>query len=152
PGTQNVVNPNLFLTVFIPDPQKIVKDLTDNSGTKGSTPHGHSFEVLGAIQQVVPGAGARALTNKVTMNFAQSFANYNNNNVPKGFRPGPSAVWLMFDQDDPGTNLILDDQDNHGKAGGNVVYCDGHAAWVQRSDWRRQYNITRDGNLADPMP
>lgn len=150
PGTQNVVNPNLMLTVFNPNANKIIKDLDDNSGSKGIK-HGHSFEVLGAIQQVTPGTGARSITNKVTMNFAQSFENYNNKNA-LGLRPGPSGIWLLFDQDDPGTNLVLDDQDNHGKSGGNVVYCDGHAAWVKRQDWRRQYNITRDGNLADPMP
>ena len=151
PGTQNVVDPSIQITVFNPTANKILKDLTDNSGTKGDTPHGHSFEVLGAIQQVTPGAGARALTNKVTVNFVQSFVNYNNQNA-LGLHPGPSRVWIMFDQDDPGTNLVLDDKDNHGRAGGNVVYCDGHANWLKRENWRREYNITRDGNLADPMP
>jgi prepilin-type processing-associated H-X9-DG protein len=152
PGTQNVVEPSPLITGFdLTGAHKFVKDLTDNSRTKGSTPHGHSFEVLGAIQHVVPG-GARSITNKVTLNFVQSFANYNNPSVPSGFRPGPSKVWLLFDQDDPGTNLILDDQDNHGKWGGNVVYCDGHANWLKRENWRQEYNITRDGNLADPMP
>jgi prepilin-type N-terminal cleavage/methylation domain-containing protein/prepilin-type processing-associated H-X9-DG protein len=151
PGTQNIVNPNQLITAFAPYQIKIIKDLTDNSGSKGAV-HGHSFEVLGSIQHVVPGAGARSLTNKVTLDYVQSFANYHNSAVENGFRPGPSRVWLMFDQDDPGTNLQLDPADNHGRFGGNVVYCDGHAAWVQRRDWEAQYAITRDTTLADFPP
>ncbi len=151
PGTQNIVNPYLFVIVFTTPPSKVIKDLTDNSGSKGAV-HGHSFEVLGSIQHVVPGGGARSITNKVTLDYVQSFANYNNSRVPLGYRPGPSGVWLLFDQDDPGTNLELDAADNHGKFGGNVVYCDGHSAWLQRRDWRYQYSITRDGTFADFPP
>ncbi len=151
PGTQNIVNPNLFLTVFTPNANKVIKDLTDNSASKGAV-HGHSFEVLGSIQHVVPGAGARAITNKVTLDYVQSFVNYHNTRVSPEFRPGPSRVWLLFDQDDPGTNLELDPADNHGRYGGNVLYCDGHAAWVTRKDWEFQYAITRDTTLSDFPP
>jgi prepilin-type N-terminal cleavage/methylation domain-containing protein/prepilin-type processing-associated H-X9-DG protein len=152
PGTQNVIDPNIQIIGFnLTGAHKYLKHLTDNSKTKGDTPPGHSFEVLGAIQHVLPG-GVRDTTNKVTADFAQMFANYHNNRVENGFRPGPSRIWLMFDQDDPGTNLLLDAADNHGKAGGNVVYCDGHAAWVTRRDWRAQYSMTRDGSFADFPP
>jgi prepilin-type N-terminal cleavage/methylation domain-containing protein/prepilin-type processing-associated H-X9-DG protein len=151
PGTQNIVDPNASLTVFNPNAIKIIKDLVNNSGSKGPV-HGHSFEVLGSIQHVVPGGGARSITNKVTLNYVQSFANYHNSRVEDGFRPGPSRVWLLFDQDDPGINLELDPADNHGRFGGNVLYCDGHASWVNRKDWEFQYAISRDTTLQDFPP
>jgi prepilin-type processing-associated H-X9-DG protein len=67
--------------------------------------------------------------------------------------PGPSGFWLMFDSDEAGKNNEIDDADNHGARGANAMYCDGHAAYVNRRSWRDQWNITRDANLSpDPLP
>jgi prepilin-type N-terminal cleavage/methylation domain-containing protein/prepilin-type processing-associated H-X9-DG protein len=53
----------------------------------------------------------------------------------------PSAMWLIYDGDDavayPAGKVSNDNYpdfiDNHGAAGGNVVFCDGHAEWVQQN-------------------
>jgi prepilin-type processing-associated H-X9-DG protein len=63
-----------------------------------------------------------------------------------GLRPGPSGIWLIYDSDNGGINVEPDAADAHGAEGSNVAYCDGHAAWVRRSQWRWQWNITRDDN------
>jgi prepilin-type N-terminal cleavage/methylation domain-containing protein/prepilin-type processing-associated H-X9-DG protein len=55
---------------------------------------------------------------------------------------GPSDVWILYDCDnrvsaDP-TRLndnYPDKGDNHGTAGGNVVFCDGHAQWVAQKNY-----------------
>ena len=60
--------------------------------------------------------------------------------------PGPTAFWLYFDSDDAGTNLEWNKKDNHGDAGGNVAYADGHAAWVPNKKHNFEWNRTRDLN------
>jgi len=136
-SSRNQVNPTKTLT-DLNTGKKVLKDLQNNAPNKNAT-NGHSYETLGEIRG-----------SKVTQKFLQSYT-LQYHSTYKG-KPGPSAVWFFFDADDSPANNALDDADNHGKEGGNVAYCDGHAAWVKRKDWRRQWNITRDGNLADPMP
>jgi len=50
--------------------------------------------------------------------------------------PGPSQTWLTLDGDNkfnPANkyNNYPDAGDNHGAAGGNANFCDGHAEWVR---------------------
>ena len=94
--------------------------------------NGHSFEILGSIRD-----------NKVTENLLQA---YTLQAFPGmiGMKPGPSAYWLFHDQDDAGQNIIWDGTDNHGAAGGNVAYGDGHAAWVTTKKRIVEWQITRD--------
>lgn len=139
-STRNQVNPNITEV----DPytlQRILTDLKNNAPNKNAT-NGHSYEVLGEIR-----------SNKLTQAFIQShvLTQTSDPNI-KGIKPGSHNIWIFFDSDDSPTNTELDQGDNHGREGGNVAYCDGHAAWVKRKDWRRQWNITRDTSLADPMP
>jgi len=138
PGTKNKVNPTNYSSLL--DGQKGLTDLLNNAKNGRDGSNGISYEVLGTVQAV----------DRVTINFCQSYEDVNNPKF-KG-RPGPTRFWLLFDSDDAGINVEIDEADNHGRWGGNVVYCDGHAAWVQRRDWRTQYNITRDSNLPDLSP
>ena len=146
PSTANSVDPSILVN----DPvtgEKIVRDLMDTATDKKST-NGISYEVLGEVRD-----------NKVTQGWCLAYALQYNNKL-LGFRPGPSGFWLFHDSDNgpdkngdvtKGNNQ-LDASDNHGIEGGNAAYCDGHANWVTRRKWRWEWNITRDANLADPMP
>lgn len=142
PATKNQVNAaNTLLDACTGQP--VLRDLTNNAAGKNAL-NGHSYETLGAIT-------TQGVTNKVTERFLNDYRLSPGSAMP-GLRPGPAQVWLYFDSDDAGNNNEPDDPDAHGKAGANVAYADGHASWVRRSDWRRQWNITRNANLQDPLP
>jgi prepilin-type N-terminal cleavage/methylation domain-containing protein/prepilin-type processing-associated H-X9-DG protein len=137
PNTKNNVRKNTILDPG-PPPETLIRDLMQNAKSpvygKDAT-NGHSYEVLGSITQ-------NSVTNKVTQNFAQNMVALRSS--LKGSRPGPTRLWLLFESDNGGTNLEWDEQDNHGTAGGNVLYCDGHAGWMPNSKRDAEYRITRD--------
>lgn len=142
PSTKNNVRRD---TVFdLASQLTLVRDLRDNaqSPTPGkNATNGHSFEVLGSITQ-------NGITSKVTQQFALSMVALRS--ALAGSKPGPSRLWLMFDSDDGGTNLKWESADNHGSAGGNIVYCDGHSGWLPSAKRDYEYSITRD--TASPSP
>jgi len=60
-------------------------------------------------------------------------SNYPFNRGYTGSRAGPSRACLFLDEDDGysgSRNNIPDPIDNHGAAGGNVSFCDGHAEFI----------------------
>ncbi len=69
---------------------------------------------------------------------------------------GPCDIWIIYDADDqgflPGGGLdpnrkndnYPDPGDNHGAAGGNVVFCDGHADWVAQRNYMRSFILGTD--------
>ena len=138
PSTRNLVNPNHTMLNLILGQKQIV-DLINTAANREAT-NGTSYEVLGEVR-----------TNKVTQQFLNSYRLQYNTKL-MGTVPGPTAFWIFFDSDNGGQNNWIDEPDNHGADGGNVAYCDGHARWVKRSQWRWEWNITRDANLADPGP
>lgn len=142
PSTRNNVNPNLT-ALYGDNFQKYFVELSRTAVNKDATT-GHSYEVLGNIRVATTGL-PQIVRPKVTEGFLQSHTlKFNSKAI--GLRPGPTAIWLIFDSDNGGFNTEPDAADCHGRDGGNVAYCDGHAAWVPRADWRRQWNITRDDN------
>jgi prepilin-type processing-associated H-X9-DG protein len=142
PDTRNYVNPNLT-ALYGDNFQKYLVDLSKTATDKNAT-NGHSYEVLGNIR--VSSTGNPLVDRpKVTESFLNGHVlNYYAKAL--GQKPGPPGIWLIYDSDNGGINVEPDDADAHGKDGSNVAYCDGHAAWVKRSEWRRQWNITRDDN------
>jgi prepilin-type processing-associated H-X9-DG protein len=61
-----------------------------------------------------------------------------------GQRGGPSDLFILYDADDKDYTLTdparrnedyPDEGDNHGKEGANLIFCDGHAAWVTQKNY-----------------
>ena len=109
-----------------------VTALGGRDGTNGT-----SYEVLSEIGNNT----ANRLTQNLVLTYTlQTF-------TPLiGTRPGPSAFWVFFDSDNAGTNVEWDKLDNHREGGGNVAYCDGHAAWLPNKKHHFEWNRTRDLN------
>jgi len=137
PATQNNIRTNVTsVTLYGGEKRQVIQDLLNNAGGKTGT-NGHSFEVLGDL-------GGK----KVTQQFVDGFT-LKSYRPLMGTKPGPSAMWLFHDTDDPGKNAVWDATDNHGADGGNAAYCDGHAKWVTSRQRLTEWQITRD--LANPV-
>jgi prepilin-type N-terminal cleavage/methylation domain-containing protein/prepilin-type processing-associated H-X9-DG protein len=74
----------------------------------------------------------------------------------KGAIAGPTRVWLILDADEkysesPEVHQNYPDKiDNHGDAGGNVQFCDGHAEWVPRNKYLFSFEMSQDENRTAP--
>lgn len=88
------------------------------------------------------------------LNNIQAYEKYHNAFGQKGMRPGPSRYWLLVDNYWRGGALAYPDAgDNHGAAGVNVSYCDGHVAWLARRDFLRAYELdTDEGRTSEALP
>ena len=72
----------------------------------------------------------------------------------QGTQPGPSQIFLMTDGDDTAAQKDInnwpDAVDNHGIAGANFTFCDGHAEFVSRSRYLHVWNVCHDSNRTSP--
>ncbi len=142
PSTKNLIDPNQTAKYGPGDlaaNQLYYKELAKAAGDKDGL-KGHSYEVKGNIQTPT---GRRKLTQNFVLEY--TITTYNHPQY-KNTRPGPSGIWFINDNDDGAINSEPDEKDAHGKEGSNFAYCDGHAAWVARSRWRVNYNISRNSN------
>ncbi len=66
----------------------------------------------------------------------------------KGRAVGPSEIWLYSDADSTPltTAFYPDSYNNHGTAGANVAFVDGHVVFVKRADYVLAYEISEDNN------
>lgn len=147
PATQNSISvSNLVLThdcgsktVLV----TVIRGLLDNARNGRAAGEGHSYEVRGTIQDLKK-------TQKLVLSYALQ-------NLPswEGTVPGPARIWLFHDADDtasaPGSvNNYPDAADNHGAAGANVAFCDGHAEWIKQRDFLLSWNISQDTKRTSP--
>ncbi len=149
PSLKNFVCPTTLNTVTnemvtYASGRQYVKDLLDNCPYGRKAGRGISYEVDGAM---VSGSTTRKKSEKAIASFVlvNNFAN-------RGMKPGPTRIQLIHDADDefaslPGSlNNTPDPTDNHGAAGQNVIYCDGHAAWLSAKNFINDYNVSNDDN------
>jgi prepilin-type N-terminal cleavage/methylation domain-containing protein/prepilin-type processing-associated H-X9-DG protein len=68
-----------------------------------------------------------------------------------GQRIGPSDIFIIYDADDAvvgdptrKNDNYPDPGDNHGSAGANMTFCDGHAQWVPQKFYMRTYILGCD--------
>ena len=125
----------------------LVCDLTNNCPRGRLAGRGYSYEIFGAMSNATGGQkkSEKAINNyKLTVNYPN-----------RGMKPGPTRVWLFMDADDThadgsGINNYPDPTDNHGSAGENVMFCDGHAEWVTLRQFLNSFNISFDENRNSP--
>jgi prepilin-type N-terminal cleavage/methylation domain-containing protein/prepilin-type processing-associated H-X9-DG protein len=136
---------------YIPDLEDIAEDgAAYDASTK--TGAGTSYEVSGFLNGNNSTAATATWTPNVrkTQNVAASYVYQNLLSYSvmgkiltfnlRGQKASPSSMWLIYDGDDAiaypagkvSNNDYPDFIDNHGADGGNVIFCDGHAEWVQR--------------------
>ena len=122
-----------------------VHDLKNTATDKNST-NGMSYELFGAI---VTGADKNDNTqaHKITEQFINTYSLDGPKNVAAGrggFIPGASQVWIFLDSDNADVNNQIDPTDNH-SVGGNIGYCDGHAAWIKAgTNYAQLFQVSRD--------
>jgi prepilin-type N-terminal cleavage/methylation domain-containing protein/prepilin-type processing-associated H-X9-DG protein len=144
PSTQNYIrSPDSNVVVYSTVRQRDVhKDLLQTALGAGYRP-GTSYEVFGFMNFDV----------RKTQTTCRTYAHQNNAYGLKGTIPGPTRIWLILDSDIgfQGTiNNYPDKVDNHGDAGGNVLFCDGHASWVKRNTYSYSYEMAQDENRFGP--
>jgi prepilin-type N-terminal cleavage/methylation domain-containing protein len=127
-----------------------IKSLIENAHGKDD-PYGHSYEVAGFFcgqnGTTVDSASNVRKTEKSALNHVYSTPQGGTKYNFIGQTASPSDVWLIYDEDDAANGGdkydvsnrpnedFPDAGDNHGADGGNVVFGDGHAAWVPRKQF-----------------
>lgn len=147
PATRNSINADLF----IPHTNEFtgLKELRDLRDFAVSKKHpGHSYENFGWW---------RSPQEKKTENRVSSRQHTHDTFGLKGTIPGPSQTWLMVDCDDehpPGPpdnyNDYPDPINNHGAAGANANFADGHAEWIPRARFIYTYERSQDEGRTKP--
>jgi prepilin-type N-terminal cleavage/methylation domain-containing protein/prepilin-type processing-associated H-X9-DG protein len=125
-------------------------DLVNNAVGKNATV-GHSYEVSGFlngyIQNFATGTAIRKTQNVISSYTAKM---QQPPYIIAGERLAPVDMWITYDADDaaaagdPNYSSLKngdypDAGDNHGAAGGNVAFCDGHAEWVAQKNYLRSF-------------
>ena len=143
PATQNIVSNAPKLTLA--SGRVLICDLTNNC-PNGRIGRGTSYEVFGIMSNNTLQKKTQQAIDSFTLvvNFAERHT-----------KPGPTRVWLITDSDDKhadgsGINNYPDPTDNHGAAGDNILYCDGHAEWLPAKLYLDAYNVSFDENRINP--
>jgi prepilin-type processing-associated H-X9-DG protein len=129
-----------------------VTDLTANAGGKDQ-PYGSSYEISGYLNSYLVGGLNFTTFKRKTQNTCGAYTT-TITELPyttAGQRIGPSDILIIYDADDryandPGrqNDNYPDRGDNHGTAGANFVFCDGHAQWVAQKNYMRTFIVGTD--------
>lgn len=164
PSTANSIRPNVYYAASLTEygERNVLQDL-HQPAADASQPYGHSYEVFGWYSGLCVFPDGTVIDGSIL----------GDSNVQRGVRPGepgyttsaatnsevkrmgrlrsPTTTILILDSDqDPGDgskgmNNWPDARNNHGTAGVNMGFGDGHAEWVPRGPglidtYMRSYN------------
>jgi prepilin-type processing-associated H-X9-DG protein len=151
PSTRNSVRTNIVRSELTGETG--LADLFKLANTKGKG-YGSSYHGFGTIgakvetYEDIPYFGTTRTINGVrkSLNNINGYTKYHAAFGLKGTHPGPSNFWIILDNTYPGQAFYPDGGDNHGSAGGNVGFCDGHVEWVKASAYVYRYELSQDEN------
>jgi prepilin-type N-terminal cleavage/methylation domain-containing protein/prepilin-type processing-associated H-X9-DG protein len=128
-----------------------VIDLIQNAGGR-EQPFGSSYEVSGYLNSYL-NTGNNFNNKRKTQGVCAGYVT-KITELPyssAGQYIGPADIWIIYDADDrfaSDPNRLNDNYpdrgDNHGTAGANVVFCDGHAQWIKQRDYLRSFILGTD--------
>jgi len=149
PSTQNFIRTNTGVYPVTGD--EGLEDLFRNAGASTHL-HGHSYFVYGLMgwqtdrSVSIPFRGGT--TNipfvRKTLDTVNTYRHYHDAFGLKGTAAGPARIWLILDQSNQQNRNYPDAKDNHGAAGGNVLFCDGHVEWIPQSKYVFGYEMSQD--------
>ncbi len=148
PTTRHAVRPDQWQNKPPPNSsERVLVDLVTLAPYSPPDSNGLGYEVMGCL------TGSGVTQFKKT---EQLVASHVIKNSPQwlGVKQSPSAVFLMSDADrgsvepvvfaQPNNSNFPDAEDNHGKDGGNMNFCDGHAEFVKRVKWLDVWDLSQD--------
>jgi len=150
PSTQNYIRTNIS--------SGKVRDLLRTAPNKGFV-YGSSYEIFGWYH-FYDAPAARPHLQK-TLQSVTSHAHDKNAFGLKGTIAGPSQTWIFLDADQPNADHpevpgrgenYPNSWDNHGDAGENVAFCDGHAEWVSQKTFIYKYELSEDSGRTEIWP
>ncbi|MEI7533310.1 MAG: prepilin-type N-terminal cleavage/methylation domain-containing protein [Verrucomicrobiae bacterium] len=134
--------------------------LSSNARSRDAVTNLHSYAMFGMY-----GIGGTYVKNVKTINLVSRYAQQNLHPtwpIPKGTVAGPINTMIFSDQDvkdatgaDPTRKYsnYPEAGDNHGAAGNNVAYCDGHAEFVTQKKYPYMFQLSEDQTDAGyPVP
>ena len=137
-------------------------DLLDLTGYAGDTVSpGTSYELFGFMNYTadtlsytdlnIGGTIVRVKGVRQTLNSVLSHRHFYDAFKLKNVQAGPSHISLLLDGDEPpGFQNFPDSNNNHGSAGGNVSFCDGHVSWIPARAYVYNYELSQDENRETP--
>jgi prepilin-type N-terminal cleavage/methylation domain-containing protein/prepilin-type processing-associated H-X9-DG protein len=143
PSTKHTVRPDQLVTKA--SGEKVQADLV--ALAKAPLFFGLSYEVFGLF------TGSGIDNPKKTENRVTGFQIRSNHPFYPNVKPGASQIFLMIDLDNgsteppvlskSGNSNFPDADDNHGKDGSNMNFCDGHASFIKRAKWLDIWNLSQ---------
>ena len=94
----------------------------------------------------VNGETVRVPMVRKTLNAVNTYSHYWNAFNLRGTVAGPARIWLFSDYSLSGEIHYPDADDNHGDAGSNIGFADGHVEWVKRANYIYSYELSQDDN------
>src|SRR5882672_9684036 len=166
PATQNFIGTNVTKHSNPLNPRTVLKDMLNQAPYKNARSaatydqdlRGVSYEIYGFMNN---DGGTRTTTFYYTQSLptggikksdrtVQNYLHKNNALMLKGVRVGPTQIWLIVDGDRGGSGAVnnyADKNDDHGAAGGNILFCDSHAQWVKGGkNYVLSYETSQDEN------
>ena len=153
-GTKNSIRPTKSAKPPPNNSEFVVMDLSNNANSPQA--NGTSYEVFGNFTDRLAN-----ITRKKRESTVQTFTITSRGSPATGYaigaKPGPSAIFIFTDGDDPSTIIPGDVNnwpdsaaDNHQAEGSGFTFCDGHAEFVKQQNFMKVWNTAHDDNRTPP--
>src|SRR6266478_7186452 len=170
PSTQDFIGTNVTKHSNPLNPRTVLKDMLNQAPYKNARSaatydqdlRGVSYEIYGFMNNdgrttTTTFYYTRSVSNggiKKSDRTVQNYLHKNNALMLKGVHVGATEIWLIVDGDRAGSGAVNnypDKNDDHGTAGGNILFCDSHVQWVKGGkNYILSYETSQDENRSGP--